>query len=86
MLSISEKQTQDVLIERFENINMLPGILIDRNESKTESKNSFTNLRTGFLVEVTAGFARIGPSIGARYVFNFKENYNYMQFYAIWKF
>jgi hypothetical protein len=86
MISISEKQTQDVLIERFENVNMLPGILIDSNDSRTESKNSFTNLRTGFLVEATAGFARIGPSIGARYVFNFKENYNYMQFYAIWKF
>jgi len=86
MISISEKQTQDILIERFESINMLPGILVDSNESKNESKNSFTNLRTGFLVEATAGFARIGPSIGARYIFNFKENYNYMQFYAIWKF
>ncbi len=86
MISISEKQTQDILIERFENINMQPGILVDSRESQTESKNSFTNLRTGFLVEATAGFARIGPSIGARYVFNFKENYNYMQFYALWKF
>lgn len=86
MISISEKQTQDVLIERFENINMLPGILISNSENSVESTNSFINLRTGFLVEATAGFARIGPSVGARYVFNFKENYNYMQFYAIWKF
>lgn len=86
MISISEKETQNILIERFESINMLPGVLVSSNESNNESKKSFTNLRTGFLIEATAGFARIGPSVGARYVFNSKANNNYMQFYAIWKF
>jgi hypothetical protein len=86
MISISEKETQNILIERFESINMLPGVLVSSNKSNNESKKSFTNLRTGFLIEATAGFARIGPSVGARYVFNSKANNNYMQFYAIWKF
>ena len=86
MLSVSQKQTTITTIENYENINMIPGALIDSDTSSTETKNSFTNFKTGFLVEATAGFARIGPSLGARYIFNFKENYNYMQFYAIWKF
>ena len=43
-------------------------------------------LKKGFLVEATLGFARIGPSLGARYVMNFEDNFNYWQFYAIWKF
>jgi len=38
------------------------------------------------LFEVTGGFSRIGPSLGARYVLNFEDNFNYWQFYAIWKF
>lgn len=48
--------------------------------------SSFTNLRKGLLFEVTGGFARIGPSLGARYVMNIESNYNYWQLYAIWKF
>jgi PKD repeat protein len=40
----------------------------------------------GGLLDITAGFARIGPSVGARYVMNFEKNLNYWQLYAIWKF
>ncbi len=86
-LTLNEKNNQNVLIEDFENIqNQPPSFLIDSNQSDNEVINTFTNFRTGFLIEATAGFARIGPSVGARYVFNFKENFNYTQFYAIWKF
>ncbi|WP_299884980.1 PKD domain-containing protein [uncultured Lacinutrix sp.] len=86
MLSLSEKEQRTIKVEQFENINMLPGALINSNENRSESSNSFTNFRTGFLVEATAGFVRIGPSLGARYVINFKDNFNYLQLYAIWKF
>ena len=54
--------------------------------NNTNETNSFINLRTGLLFEATAGFARIGPSLGARYIMNFEDNFNYWQFYAIWKF
>lgn len=86
MISVSQKESTTTTIEDYENINTVPGALINSETISTENKASFTNFKSGFLVEATAGFARIGPSIGARYVFNFKDNYNYMQFYAIWKF
>jgi len=85
-ISLSEKRTEAVKIERFESQSTPPGPLLESIETSEEISNSFSNLRTGFLIEATAGFARIGPSIGARYVINFKDNYNYMQFYTIWKF
>ena len=86
MLSLSEKQERRVLIEEFENINMQPGFPIGSNETNESFSDSFTNFRTGFLIEATVGAARIGPSAGVRYVINFKENFNYLQLYAIWKF
>ncbi len=84
-ISISEKQKQDILIERFEGDQPDAPVWETSEESNTES-NSFTNLRTGLLLEATAGFARIGPSLGARYILNFENHFNYWQFYAIWKF
>lgn len=84
-ISLSEKQDQSILIEQFEG-QTSDAPVFNTEESSSSSSNSFTNLRTGFLVEATAGFARIGPSLGARYVFNFKKDYNYLQLYAIWKF
>ncbi|MFD0989370.1 PKD domain-containing protein [Mariniflexile jejuense] len=84
-ISISEKQEQSVLIEQFEG-DTSQGPVISSKEETTSTTNSFTNLRTGLLFEATAGFARIGPSLGARYILNFEKNFNYWQFYAIWKF
>ncbi len=87
MLSVSEKSEVTATTSYFEDeAGTFPVLNLDPTSTTTSESSSFTNFRTGFLVEATAGFARIGPSIGARYVFNFKENYNYMQFYAIWKF
>ncbi|GGI55989.1 PKD domain-containing protein [Winogradskyella haliclonae] len=85
MITLSEKRDESLLIERFEGTNPQAPIIETLN-STSEFSDSFTNLRTGFLVEVTGGFARIGPSFGARYVFNFKANFNYLQLYGIWKF
>jgi len=85
-ISLSEKQEQNILIEEFENINMQPGFPLGSSQNNESLSKSFTNFRSGILIEATAGAVRIGPSAGARYVFNFKENYNYLQLYAIWKF
>lgn len=84
-ISVSEKQNQRILIEQFEgDTTDFPAF--NTFEDTTSKTNSFTNLRTALLFEATVGFARIGPSLGIRYVMNFKNNFNYWQFYAIWKF
>jgi len=82
--NLSETQNQSILTEDFEGLR--PDFVINKSTKMSESTTSFSNLKKGFLVEATAGFARIGPSIGARYVMNFEDNFNYWQFYAIWKF
>ncbi len=84
-ISLSEKREQQVTMDFYEGPSTdLP--IAGTEEFSTSETNTFTNLRTGFLFDVTAGFARIGPSLGARYIMNFEENFNYWQFYAIWKF
>ena len=55
------------------------------NNSKTTSKN-FSKTQTSLFADVTFGFARIGPSVGIRYYKNFEKEFDYWQFYAIWKF
>lgn len=84
MFSLDERQEQEILIEQFEGITDEYVMKSDLTNSKQSS--SFNNFRTGLLLDVTAGFSRIGPSLGARYVLNFKDDFNYLQFYAIWKF
>jgi len=61
-------------------------MLIDTESFNQKNTESFVNLKTGVLFDVTAGFARIGPSIGARYVLNFEDDFNYWQMYARFKF
>lgn len=84
-ISLSEKSKEERLIEQFEGVQ--PGApIINTFEEFGSNTNAFSNLRTGLLFEATVGFARIGPSLGARYVMNFENEFNYWQFYAIWKF
>ena len=52
---------------------------------KTTTK-AFEKMQTSLFADVTFGFARIGPSLGIRYYANFEKDFNYWQFYAIWKF
>ncbi len=82
--NLSEKQEQNLKIETYEGITD-KFLISTTNESKI-AKQSFTNVKTGFVFDLTFGAARIGPSFGARYVVNFKENSNYFQLYGIWKF
>ena len=60
--------------------------LMDSKTDTNSMKESFTNWRTGILLDFTAGFSRIGPSLGARYVMNNKTDFNYWQLYALWRF
>lgn len=59
---------------------------IRENTSEEIKTNAFEKMQTSFFGDVTFGFARIGPSIGIRYYANFEKDFNYWQFYAIWKF
>ena len=60
--------------------------LLNSRERSSSSSDSFASFKSGILFDLTGGFARIGPSGGIRYVVNFEKNFNYLQFYAIWKF
>ncbi|WP_461302847.1 DUF7849 domain-containing protein [Aureisphaera sp.] len=53
---------------------------------RIECDESFTNFQSGVFVGANIGGARIGPSVGARYVFNFNEPTSQVQVYGIWKF
>jgi len=81
---VSSEQNQTQKIESFE--GGTDQFLMDTRTESNSVKNSFVNLKTGVLFDLTLGFARIGPSLGARYVMNFEQNFNYFQFYGIWKF
>ena len=83
-INISEKQNESILIEDFEGDRA--DFLIDSRMQVNETTESFTNFKAGLLFEITGGFARIGPSVGARYVLNSENERNYWQLYAIWKF
>jgi PKD repeat protein len=81
---VSSEQNQTKIIENFE--GGTDQFLMDTRTESSSVKNSFAHLKTGLLFDLTAGFARIGPSLGVRYVINFEQNFNYFQFYGIWKF
>jgi PKD repeat protein len=83
-INVASEQNQDIKIETFENEK--ENLLIDTKTTTNNVKNSFTDLKTGLLFDLTAGFARIGPSLGARYVINFEQDFNYFQVYGIWRF
>ncbi|MGA9638766.1 PKD domain-containing protein [Flavobacterium sp.] len=83
-INASAKQEQNSKIELFE--TQKENFLLSTKEESVSANKTFTDFKTGFLFDLTIGAARIGPSLGARYVMNFKENFNYFQFYGIWKF
>ncbi|MFD2724940.1 PKD domain-containing protein [Hyunsoonleella rubra] len=88
-VTVSNKTTNDVLVEDLEGIQQ-PGadpLPVIRTTNETDSSSdSFNNLRNSVILDATLGFARIGPSVGARYVYDLEDVFNYWQFYAIWKF
>ncbi|MDR7208430.1 PKD domain-containing protein [Flavobacterium piscis] len=83
-INVLSEQTQDIKTETFEGEK--ENFLIDTKTTNNTVRNSFADFKAGLLFDLTAGFARIGPSLGARYVMNFEHNFNYIQLYGIWKF
>ncbi|MHC0439801.1 PKD domain-containing protein [Flavobacterium sp. 3-210] len=83
-VNVSSEQNQNIQTDLYEGDK--GNFLIDSKTTSNTVKNSFTDFKTGLLFDLTAGFARIGPSLGARYVINFEQNFNYIQLYGIWKF
>ena len=83
-MNISEEETQNIKTEVYEGTT--DKFLLRTEYATTSTKNSSPDIKSGLLLDFTAGFARIGPSLGARYVFNFDNDFNYFQLYAIWKF
>ena len=59
---------------------------LQEKASISTNLKAFEKMQTSFFGDVTFGFARIGPSIGIRYYLNLEKDFNYWQFYAIWKF
>ena len=59
---------------------------LKKNETTSETIKPFKEIQTSVFADVTFGFARIGPSVGARYYKSFEQDSDYWQFYAIWKF
>lgn len=53
---------------------------------QSECSSNFSHFNSGVFVGINAGGVRIGPSVGVRYVLNFKEPTSQIQAYAIWKF
>ncbi|MDX6192025.1 PKD domain-containing protein [Flavobacterium sp. Fl-318] len=82
--NISDERNQTIKIETFEGDS--EKFVINTKTDSNSVKNSFADFKTGLLFDLTIGAARIGPSLGARYVINFEQNFNYFQFYGIWKF
>lgn len=83
-INVSSEQNQSIQTDTYEGDK--ESFLISSVMSSNKIKNTFTDVKTGLLFDLTAGFARIGPSLGARYVINFEQNFNYFQVYGIWKF
>jgi hypothetical protein len=50
------------------------------------SINRFNNLNVGLFGDVVVGSSRIGPAVGARYVYFMNAPHQQWQFYILWKF
>lgn len=61
-------------------------VSLGKSQTAKESAKAFEKMQSSIFGDVTFGFARIGPSLGVRYYLNFEKDYNYWQFYALWKF
>lgn len=83
-INISEDQDMKTKFEIFEGIN--PNFVMKEMNRSETIKESFSQFKSGILLDFTGGFSRIGPSVGIRYILPFEKNFNYWQFYAIWKF
>ena len=84
-INVSESLEQNRTVQNYEGATSQTFLLSTKNDSQTITEK-FAGLKKGLLLDLTIGAARIGPSLGARYVMNFENNFNYIQVYGIWKF
>ena len=87
-VNLSEKNQQDALHERaryFKGSQLDPQS-IERNRTTESTSTTFKHINAALFADVVVGSARIGPSVGCRYVYNLKEPHVQWQFYALWKF
>jgi PKD repeat protein len=83
-INVVEKENINTNVQIFSILNVRK--LDKTSEIVLEEKQNFSKFKSGILLDFTAGFSRIGPSVGVRYNLSFEKNFNYLQFYGIWKF
>lgn len=86
---VSNKEETVIKYHSKETYESADGIIIieEENHSESNTKELPASLEdyTPF-VDITAGLARIGPSVGFRYLYPIKQENPVFQIYAIWKF
>jgi hypothetical protein len=83
-INISEKSAETTTIQLFE--DKTRALLLNKKETSVDKSDNFSTLKTGLIFDATFGAVRVGPSFGTRFVVNVKNNFNYLQFYGIWRF
>lgn len=86
-LDVSNKVEKTINSSYYTYFNQRIGKLIDGAATSISStdKVPFSDIKYGIFGDITIGASRIGPSIGARYIYNFNEPNSQLHFYAIWK-
>ena len=86
-LDVSNEVETTTSTEYFTYFDNRVGKLIEGASSTTTKVENkpFTDVKYGFFGDITIGASRIGPSVGARYIYNFNEPNAQLHFYAIWK-
>ncbi|WP_111709028.1 PKD domain-containing protein [Lutibacter citreus] len=87
-LDISNETESEIKTEYYTLIsNNEQGKLIEAASSTTTTSenNPLSDIKYGLFGDITIGASRIGPSIGARYIYNFNEPNSQLHFYVIWK-
>jgi hypothetical protein len=85
---ISNKQTGTISSNYFSFANGRKGDPIEvlNSVEKVDTSSAFSDIKYGVFGDITIGASRIGPSVGARYIYNFNEPHSQIHLYAIWKF
>jgi len=86
-LDVSNELETTTSTEYFTYFNNRVGKLIEGASSTTTmvENKPFTDIKYGIFGDITIGASRIGPSIGARYIYNLNEPSTQLHLYAIWK-
>lgn len=84
-IDIKETKRYYEIIQNATGLGPGPEIIQLKRDVNSTIKEK-TQVQTQLFLDMTFGFSRIGPSLGVRYLKNFKSDFNSWQFYAIWKF